>query len=73
LRTGDELMELQEEFNGMAAALQALLQKDRNLAQRLSERVEEIAKRLPEGAGSARDDLKALKVELDHLTKSFKV
>ncbi|MDD5301608.1 MAG: methyl-accepting chemotaxis protein [Elusimicrobia bacterium] len=73
LRTGDELMELQEEFNGMAAALQALLQKDRNLAQRLSERVEEIAKRLPEGAGSARDDLKALKLELDHLTKSFKV
>ena len=73
LRTGDELMELQEEFNGMAAALQALLQKDRNLAQRLSERVEEIAKRLPPGADSTRDDLKALKVELDHLTKSFKV
>ncbi len=73
LRTGDELMELQEEFNGMAAALQILLQKDRNLAQRLSERVEEIAKRLPAEAGSAREDLKALKVELDHLTKSFKV
>jgi methyl-accepting chemotaxis protein len=73
LRTGDELMELQEEFNGMAAALQALLQKDRNLAQRLSERIEEIAKHLPEGAGSSRDDLKAFKLELDHLTKSFKV
>lgn len=73
LRTGDELMELQEEFNGMAAALQALLQKDRNLAQRLSERVDEIAKRLPVDAGGSRDDLKALKVELDHLTKSFKV
>lgn len=73
LRTGDELMELQEEFNGMASALQVLLQKDRNLAQRLSERVEEIAKRLPSDASSARDDLKALKVELDHLTKSFKV
>ncbi len=73
LRTGDELMELQEEFNAMAASLQALLQKDRNLAQRLSERVEEIAKRLPADAGSSRDDLKALKVELDHLTKSFKV
>ncbi len=73
LRTGDELMELQEEFNGMAAALQALLQKDRNLVQRLSEKLDEIAKRLPEGAGSARDDLKAFKLELDHLTKSFKV
>lgn len=73
LRTGDELMELQEEFNGMAAALQALLQKDRNLAQRLSERVDEISKRLPADAGSAREDLKAFKLELDHLTKSFKV
>ncbi|MEQ1920455.1 MAG: methyl-accepting chemotaxis protein [Elusimicrobiota bacterium] len=73
LRTGDELMELQEEFNGMAAALQALLQKDRNLVQRLSEKLDEIAKRLPEGAGSAREDLKAFKLELDHLTKSFKV
>src|SRR3989344_7517479 len=74
LRTGDELMELQEEFNGMAAALQALLQKDRNLVQRLSERVTEIIKRAPDGAaGSLRDDLLSLKVELDHLTKSFKV
>lgn len=73
LRTGDELMELQEEFNGMAASLQALLQKDRNLAHRLSERVEEIAKRLPAEAASAREDLKAFKLELDHLTKSFKL
>ncbi|MBI4060970.1 MAG: methyl-accepting chemotaxis protein [Elusimicrobia bacterium] len=73
LRIGDELMELQEEFNGMAAALQVLLQKDRNLARRLSERVEEIAKRLPAEAGNVREDLKALKVELDHLTRSFKV
>ena len=73
LRTGDELMELQEEFNGMAATLQAMLQKDRNLAHRLSERVDEIAKRLPSEAAATRDDLKALKVELDHLTKSFKV
>lgn len=73
LRTGDELMELQEEFNGMAAGLQALIQKDRNLAQRLSERVDEIAKRLPEEADGARRELKDLKVELAHLTKSFKV
>lgn len=73
LRTGDELMELQEEFNGMAASLQALLQKDRNLAHRLSERIEEIAKRLPSEADAARDDLKAFKLELDHLTKSFKL
>lgn len=73
LRTGDELMELQEEVNGMASGLQALVQKDRNLAQRLSERVDEIAKKLPEDAEAQRRELKDLKVELEHLTKSFKV
>jgi len=72
LRTGDELMELQEEFNAMAGALQALVQKDRNLAQRLSERIEEISRRPAADAG-LREDLKSLKLELEHLTKSFKV
>lgn len=69
LRTGDELMELQEEFNGMAAGLQALVQRDRNLATRLSDRVEELSRKA--GDAAMREDLKALKVELDHLTKSF--
>ena len=73
LRTGDELMELQEEFNGMTSSLQVLVQKDRNLAQRLRDRVDEIAKRLPESASNVREDLKGLTVELEHLTKSFKV
>lgn len=71
LRTGDELMELQEEFNEMLAALQVLVQKDRNLAARLSARAEELSRKASDE--SLRDDLKALKVELDHLTKSFKV
>jgi methyl-accepting chemotaxis protein len=71
LRTGDELMELQEEFNGMVAGLQALVQKDRNLALRVSERLDEIAKKIPDD--SARGELKDLQVELAHLTKSFKV
>lgn len=73
LRTGDELMELQEEFNGMVSGLQALLQKDRNLAQRVAERLDEIAKKLPEDADAQRRELKDLKVEIAHLTKSFKV
>jgi methyl-accepting chemotaxis protein len=73
LRTGDELMELQEEFNGMVSGLQALVQKDRNLARRLSERVDEIARRLPEGSDALRQELKDLKVELEHLTASFTV
>lgn len=71
LRTGDELMELQEEFNGMVAGLQGLVQKDRNLAARLSDRVEELSRKA--GDASLREDLKALKVELDHLTRSFTV
>mgnify|MGYP003394592135 CR=1 FL=1 len=73
LRSGDELMELQEEFNGMTAGLQSLVQRDRNLAQRLSERVDEVLKRLPEGADAARRELKDIKVERAHPTKSFKV
>ena len=75
LRTGDELLELQEEFNGMLASLQALVQKDRNLAARLAERIDAEVRKLPDGEkGSAlREELLSLKMELDHLTKSFKV
>jgi methyl-accepting chemotaxis protein len=75
LRTGDELLELQEEFNGMLASLQALVQKDRNLAARLSEKVSAALRKLPDdGAGSAaREELQSLKMELEHLTRSFKV
>ena len=57
----------------MTASLQALVQKDRNLALRLCERVDEIVKRLPEGADAVRQEFKDLKVELAHLTKSFRV
>ncbi|HAZ07703.1 MAG TPA: hypothetical protein DCZ01_04085 [Elusimicrobia bacterium] len=73
LRIGDELMELQEEFNGMVSGLQALVQKDRNLVKRLSERLDDVSKRLPESADVCRREIKDLKVELEHLTRSFKV
>ena len=73
LRTGDELLELQEEFNGMLASLQALVQKDRNLAARVAERLEAVSRKLPDGASSTRDELKSLQLELEHLTQSFKV
>lgn len=75
LRAGDELLELQEEFNGMLASLQALVQKDRNLAARIGERLSAAIKKLPDegAAGAARADLQSLKVELEHLTRSFKV
>lgn len=73
LRTGDELMELQEEFNGMVSSLQALVQKDRNLVKRLSEHLDDVSKRLPEDADVCRREIKDLKVELEHLTRSFRV
>lgn len=74
LRTGDELMELQEEFNGMIASLQALVQKERNLAEHLASRVDEALKKIPEGSlDPLRRDLENLRLELKHLTQSFKV
>lgn len=75
LRTGDELLELQEEFNGMLASLQSLVQKDRNLAARISERLTSAVKGLPDDkAGeSLRSELQDIKSELEHLTKAFKV
>jgi methyl-accepting chemotaxis protein len=75
LRTGDELLELQEEFNGMLASLQALVQKDRNLAGHVAERLASALKKLPEGAATeaARVELDSAKKELEHLTQAFKV
>ena len=75
LRTGDELVELQEEFNGMVGRLQAMVQKDRNLAARLAGRVEAALRKLAPGEAplSLREDLSSIKIELDHLTRSFKV
>lgn len=75
LRTGDELLELQEEFNGMLASLQSLVQKDRNLAAHVAQRLAEAAKALPDdGRGEKlRKELQEAQMELEHLTKSFKV
>ena len=70
LRTGDELLELQEEFNGMLASLQAATQKDRNLAARIGERLEAAGKGCSDATAS---ELKAIKLELEHLTQGFKV
>ena len=75
LRTGDELLELQEEFNGMLASLQSLVQKDRNLAGRLAERLAAVMKKLPDdkGGDALRQELSDVRSELDHVTKAFKV
>ncbi|MDE2292153.1 MAG: methyl-accepting chemotaxis protein [Elusimicrobia bacterium] len=78
LRTGDDLMELQDEFNAMITGLQRLVQKDRTLVERLQGRLEEAVKGLPESAGAAETErlkgaLRELKEELRHVTSAFKV
>lgn len=73
LRTGDELMELQEEFNGMISSLQGLVGKDRALAGHLETRLDEVLKKLPDNPAAAREDLMSMKVELRHLTQAFKI
>ena len=70
LRTGDDLLELQEEFNAMVSSLQSQVQKDRALIKHLGSRLDEAVKRLPDGE---REELKSLRAELDHLTTGFKV
>ena len=71
LRTGDELLELQEEFNGMLASLQTLVAKDRALAAHLEQRLASISQKAADA--TLRGELDALKTELATLTKSFKV
>jgi methyl-accepting chemotaxis protein len=72
LRTGDELLELQEEFNGMLANLQASVKKDRALVQRLTEKLDAAIGK-PDVYAGLREDLKSLRDELASLTQAFKV
>ncbi|MFH1726137.1 MAG: methyl-accepting chemotaxis protein [Elusimicrobiota bacterium] len=78
LRTGDELMELQDEINAMVASLQRMVQKDRTLIEHLTARLDKTAGKLDEPAGQEdldrlREELKSLKAELQHVTRGFKV
>lgn len=73
LRTGDELMELQEEFNGMLSSLQALLQKDRDSAARLSQRLAALGQKLAAADPSLKAELEAVALEMKSLLTSFKV
>ncbi len=75
LRTGDELHELQEEFNAMMASLQSLIQKDRNLAQRLSDKLNTLGKKIEnlDPPIEVKEELDSIKIELKHLTQSFKI
>lgn len=74
LRTGDDLVELQDEMNAMISALQRLVQKDRTLVEHLSSRLEATLRLLPESGAQERlrEELKSLRAELQHLTQGFK-
>ncbi|MHB2026387.1 MAG: HAMP domain-containing protein [Elusimicrobiota bacterium] len=72
LRDGDELKELQDKFNGMLSNLQALVLKDRVLAEHIGERLDAAAKRLAEKT-PVREEIESLRRDLEHLTRSFKI
>jgi methyl-accepting chemotaxis protein len=76
LRTGDDLMELQDEVNAMAASLQRLVQKDRTLVEHLSSRLDMTIRKLPDGGANLeplKEELRSLRAELNHITRGFKV
>lgn len=73
LRTGDDLLELQEEFNAMVSALQAQVAKDRTLIGHLGTRIDEALKQLPDGNDAVREQLKELRAELSHINTGLKV
>ncbi len=78
LRTGDDLMELQDEVNAMVVNLQGFIQKDRALVEHITSRLDETLKKLPECPTESdvdllRADLKSLREELQQVTRSFTV
>lgn len=71
LRKGDEMFELQDEFNKMVDAIHGRVAKDRALALRAAQQLEELmGKGLPADAASR---LKEIKAELSRLTQDFKI
>ncbi|OGS04177.1 MAG: hypothetical protein A3G41_07395 [Elusimicrobia bacterium RIFCSPLOWO2_12_FULL_59_9] len=71
LRTGDELGELQDEFNRMVESLQIKLKEDRNALKHLSARLDVLSKKFQEDAFL--QEIQALKTELQHITSGFKL
>ncbi|MBI4051110.1 MAG: HAMP domain-containing protein [Elusimicrobia bacterium] len=69
LRSGDEWLELQEEFNQMVIQLQSKIQKEKTLIRHLCAHLDEIAKRLSQ---EKHQEISALKRELEHITSGFK-
>ncbi|MBI4395726.1 MAG: methyl-accepting chemotaxis protein [Elusimicrobia bacterium] len=72
LRKGDELMELQDEFNGMVQSLQELVSKDHHLARRISKQLDDLM--LTQTVSpDVLQRIKEIKAEVDHLSSGFKI
>jgi methyl-accepting chemotaxis protein len=72
LRKGDELMDLQEAFNGMLEALHKSASQDAALASRVAKQLEELSK--AEGLSpSSLQRLKEIKTEVEHIGAGFRV
>jgi methyl-accepting chemotaxis protein len=72
LRTGDEMMEFQDEFNLMVESLQRLVTQDAHLAMRVSKQLTELISDRHLSA-EAHQRLAQIKSDVDHLHKGFKI
>lgn len=71
LRKGDQLTELQDEFNNMIAEIQSRVKNDRDTARAAASRVEKIAEKSPDG--EIKKELLELKEKIAGITKDFTV
>lgn len=76
LRRGDELAQTAEQMNQMIEALQERILEEKNLSERVKERLERIIRKIKNGQGSSQElveELKELQMEVAHITSNFKL
>lgn len=72
LRRGDELVDLQEEFNAMLDSLRDRVSKDAALARRIAKHLDDLAE-TNNLSPVALQRVREIKAEIDHLTSGFKI
>lgn len=70
LRTGDELLELQEEFNRMAQSLQDRVRQERQVLERLAQEMKKARASAPEAVSSS---LEKIQADLEQVNRQFKI
>lgn len=76
LRRGDELFETAETINRMIESLREKIQKEKNLSDRISRKLENLSERLKQGEltpQSAASILEELAIEVRHIVSNFKL